>query len=186
MNTHYLDLLNELQISNKDATTLVETGTHRGAGAEAWGSIFEKVHTIELSDSLYKYCLNTYDLSNVNFIHGASTDVLEELVDNIKEPYVLFLDAHGSGGDTTYDEATGRFGSPVLEELEAVKSNPPTCIIIDDLRCFDDPSLNYPNRDQIINKIQDVGDYGEPIVCNLNLPGNPSHNQPQWYCFKLR
>ena len=158
MNTHYIEMIERLGLDHASTPVLVETGTHRGAGAEAWATIFNKVHTIELSHTLYSYCKNTYDFSNVNFIHGASTDVLGQLVQSIEDKYVLFLDAHGSGGDTTFDERVGRFGSPVLEEIECVKVNPPEYILVDDLSDFDSIE-SYPTVQEIIEKVSELGEY---------------------------
>ena len=165
MNTHYLDLLKELQIDNEETPIFIETGTHKGAGTEAWASVFDEVHTIELSDSLYEYCCKTYDFPNVTFIHGASTDVLEELVKTVDKPYILFLDAHGSGGDTAYHETVGRLGSPVLLEIECVKNNPPKYILVDDMADFGG-GTNYPSQDSILKKIYEIGDY-ELLSINL-------------------
>jgi hypothetical protein len=157
MNKQYLQMAEDLGLSSM-VTTLIETGTHRGWGAQAWSTIFDQVHTIELSESLYDYCVQTYDISNVNFINAASTDVLEDLINDIKGSYILFLDAHGSGGDTTYDQSVGRFGSPVLEEIECSRSKIPECIIVDDLSDFGKVG-NYPTKEMIIDKVSEIGDY---------------------------
>ena len=158
MNTHYLEMMESLDLDSTNMSILVETGTHRGEGAHAWSTLFNEVHTIELSDSLYDHCIKTYDLPNVNFIKAASTDVLKELVEGITENYLLLLDAHGSGGDTTFDERVGRFGAPVLQEIECVRSNPPEWILVDDLSDFE--SINtYPTKQAVIEKALEIGEY---------------------------
>lgn len=162
MNTQYLKLIQDLGINPELIPTIIETGTHRGAGAEMWSKIFKKVYTIELSDDLYRYCCDSYNLPNVSFLHGASTKVLPDVIKQINTPYVLFLDAHGSGGDTTFDYSVGRWGSPVLQELDCVKENKPTWILIDDLSDFDNIQT-YPKRNEIINKVSQLGNYSSEI-----------------------
>ena len=175
---HYLEYLEDLGIDFGKVKVAIETGSHRGGGSLTFGLVFEKVYSIELSDMLYNYCKETHHEDSIDFMHGASTDLLTELVNKINSDYFLFLDAHGSGGDTTFDERVGRYGSPVLDELESVKNNPPALIAVDDLYCFDDPSLNYPSRDQIIEKVNELGNYSDPIVYDFK------GERPQWFCFK--
>lgn len=175
---HYLDYLKSLDINFKQIKTAIETGSHRGGGSLVFASVFEKVYSVELSKMLYDYCKSTYIESSINFIHGASTDLLPDIVSQIDGEYFVFLDAHGSGGDTTFDERIGRYGSPVLLELESLKKNPPAIIAIDDLYCFDDTSLNYPSREQIIQKVKEIGKYSDPIIYYY------MDKHPQWFCFK--
>jgi hypothetical protein len=177
---HYLALLETLEVDLSQVKVCIETGSHRGNGTATFASKFNKVYSIELSDDLYDYCVKTHTNSNIKFIKGASTDKLTDLVANINDPYFLFLDAHGSGGDTTFDERVGRFGSPVLDEISSVSKNIPKWIVIDDLYCFDDMTLpEYPRRNEIIEAIEKIGNYELPVVIMYN-------EKPQWFCFKLK
>jgi len=164
MNDTYVNLLNWLNLDQLPKT-LVETGSHRGEGAATWASFFEKVYSIELSNELFEHCIRTHKLNNLQFLKGASTDVLQSLVSDIEGSYILFLDAHGSGGDTTFDPRVGRFGAPVLEEIECVRENPPLYILIDDLSDFDTIE-SYPEREQITDQVNSIADYEEPKVFN--------------------
>lgn len=161
--TYHTNIVDFFKIDTKMCRTLVETGSHRGHGAVVWASLFENVFTIELSKDLYDYCKQTHVNSNITFIHGASTQVLENLVSKIDHEYVLFLDAHGSGGDTTFDPVVGRFGSPVLQEIECVKNNPPKHIIIDDYLDFVDLP-DYPKIHKIYEKLLTIGKYTSPYI----------------------
>lgn len=176
----WLEYLESLGVDFSKIKTAIETGSHRGGGSLILASVFEKVYSIELSDILYNYCKTTHLEEAIDFIHGASTDLLTELVGNIDGDYFLFLDAHGSGGDTTFDERVGRYGSPVLDELESVKNNPPALIAVDDLHCFDNPALHYPSREQVTQKVNELGNYSEPIVYDFK------GKNPQWFCFKRK
>ena len=154
----YIKLLKHFKVDPKKIPLCVETGTHRGWGTKVWSSFFRNVVTIELSEELFEFCLDTYDLPNVKFLQGSSYNILENIIDEITCPYFLFLDAHGSGGDTTFDDDIGRFGSPVIKELQAVKNNPPEFIGVDDLSDFENiPS--YPTPEEIKKEASKIGEY---------------------------
>lgn len=155
---HYIKLLKHLKVDPKKIPICVETGTHRGWGTKVWASFFNKVFTIELSEELFKFCLNTYDLANVKFLQGSSCEVLQNIINDTTDPYFLFLDAHGSGGDTTYDKSVGRYGSPVIQEIEAVEKNLPQFIVVDDLSDFLEIS-SYPNPEKIKEAVLKIGNY---------------------------
>lgn len=170
-----ISLMNLLEITSSKIKCLVETGTNRGEGTVTFASIFDYVYTVELSEQLFKDCINKHKQDNIEFLFGKSTDLLKDIVSKIDDEYLLFLDAHGSGGDTTFDENVGRYGSPVLEELEEVKLNPPEVIVVDDLYLFGNPTLDYPSQEQVINKVKELGKYK---VASVNWK-----NRPQWLCF---
>ncbi len=168
---HYIKLLKHLRVDPKKIPLCIETGTHRGWGTEAWASFFDKVFTIELSEGLFQFCLDTYDLSNVEFLCGSSPKILNELLPDINKPYFLFLDAHGSGGDTTHDESIGRFGSPAISEIQAAKNNPPKLIVIDDLSDFE-KMPEYPDPEIIKKEVAKIGDYHSFIYsCDVMVKG---------------
>lgn len=158
MNQHYIDLITDLQVDLSEIKLAIETGTHRGNGARAFATLFDLVFTIEISEDLFRENLKESFQRNIIFYLGKSPEVLKEILEEINMPYLLFLDAHGSGGDTDYDRELGRYGSPVLQELEAVKCYPPSIILIDDLEDFDKINT-YPRVDQIIEKVSELGDY---------------------------
>lgn len=156
--TNAIKFLKRIGVDPKEIRLCIETGTHRGWGTERWASFFDEVITIELSEELFKYCKETYDLKNVKFLQGSSNEVLEDIIDEITCPYFLFLDAHGSGGDTTFDHNIGRFGSPVIKEIQAVKEKPPEIIAVDDLVDFENiPS--YPTPEEIKKEVSKIGEY---------------------------
>lgn len=159
---HCITLFNYLGIDSEKIPLCVETGTHRGWGTEQWAKLFKKVITIELSAELFSYCTDTYDLPNVNFLQGSSHDVLSDIIGDINEKYFLFLDAHGSGGDTTYDESVGRFGAPVLKEIQAVSDNPPEILVLDDLSDFNNIS-SYPSPEEIHKEVSKIGEYSSSV-----------------------
>lgn len=160
--TTTIKFLNRIGVNPKEIRLCIETGTHRGWGTERWASFFDEVITIELSEELFNYCEETYNFKNVKFLQGSSYKILENIIDEITCPYFLFLDAHGSGGDTTFDDNIGRFGSPVIKEIQAVKENPPEIIAVDDLADFENiPS--YPKPEEIKKEVSKIGKYNSSI-----------------------
>jgi hypothetical protein len=80
------------------------------------------------------------------------------LNEEVKTNYLLFLDAHGSGGDTSFDPMVGRFGSPILDELDACLGTKPKVIIVDDWKDVQELE-SYPKTDKVVEAIKKLGDY---------------------------
>ena len=94
----------DLALSLKEAIkakTLVETGTYKG-GTALWASKnFEKVYTIEFDEQRYLKTLGDFktkelDIRNVEFCLGNSKYILPSILEDLKEPVVFWLDAHGT------------------------------------------------------------------------------------------
>lgn len=117
--------------------TFVETGSYRGFTIDFMKSRFESIHSIELTEKWYNYCKKRYiDDKNVNLHHGDSRQILQEILNNIENPAIIFLDAHYSGGST--GKADEFCDTPLLGELECIKSRSENdIIIIDDISFFD-------------------------------------------------
>jgi hypothetical protein len=112
---------------------VVETGTFRGDGTAALGSIFPHVVSIELSLELHEAATRRFAGDRrVDLFQGDSGELLSQLVD-ASVPTLYFLDAHRSGGET----AGAEIDCPILDELRGLEGAGPTdCIIIDDARVF--------------------------------------------------
>jgi hypothetical protein len=115
----------------------VETGTNR-AETTVWASEhFTKVVTIEGQADLVANARAAHGRrKNITFVHGDSRTALAPILDELKEPAALWLDAHWCG--------QGTFGPtsecPVMEELAAVnRSDPRHVVLIDDARFFTGP-----------------------------------------------
>ena len=145
----------------------IETGTYLGDGIKNVLNNYEFIHSIELSDKWYEYNVEQFkNCSNVKMYLGDSKKLLPELLNNINEPMTIFLDAHYSGGTTSFgDEEV-----PLLFELEILKNRTYNdIIIIDDCRllgksgqcgrCPDDPvypTMNYDWTNITENKIKSL------------------------------
>lgn len=130
----------------------IETGTYLG-GTTVWASnVFPVVHTIEISEEIYKQTSRKYkNVSNISFHLGDSKDVLPNIIPKIQGTTLFWLDGHWCGRNTG-----GKFNEcPIFDELkQAVKTENPA-ILIDDLRYFLGPNPydhgeNYPTLHDII------------------------------------
>jgi len=147
----------------------IETGTYKGISMANVSKKFRLVHTIELSENLYKKAVDKFkDRKNIVFHCGDSAETLKKILPSIDEPVVFWLDAHYSAGETV----RGHEEIPLLRELEAIVSSGRKhvdIIIIDDLPYIgkkgtiinkEDP--NYPKityydwRDITVEKIVDI------------------------------
>jgi hypothetical protein len=132
--------------NNYELKIMVETGTYQGDMVYAMQPYFEKIYSIELGNDLYKKAqkrLSKY--KNVQLIEGHSGKLLPEIIKNINQPCLFWLDAHYSGGKTSkYDS-----DPPILQELTSIFEHPyinKHVILIDDARCFTGAN-GYPSID---------------------------------------
>jgi len=125
---------------------LIETGTCFGDMVEAQKNNFKKIYSIELDKILYEKAKNRFkDLLNISIINGDSGKILSNIISELKEPSLFWLDAHYSGGFT----AKGDKNCPIFEELDAIFESELNghAILIDDARLFvgknDYPKIDY-------------------------------------------
>ena len=130
----------------------IETGTYLGQTTVWAAGIFKQVHTIEISEEIYKVTSNKYkDIANITFHLGDSKTILPTFIQSIRGSALFWLDGHWCGRNTG-----GKFNEcPIFKELEeAIKIEKPV-ILIDDLRYFLGPNPydhgeNYPTLHEII------------------------------------
>lgn len=126
--------------------TLVETGTFMGDMVFAQRHRFSKIYSIELSPKLSLLAKNRFkSYPHITIITGNSGVELHNLVPQLKEPALFFLDGHYSGGVT----ALGDVVCPVFSELEAILSSTlPHIVLIDDARLFIGAD-SYPTLEEL-------------------------------------
>lgn len=150
---------------------MVETGTFLGRGARTASKYVREVHTIEISNEIYKDIserLQSEGYHNITVYHGNSVDILPKLIPQIKELCLFFLDAHWSGDQTVdwdgslwkgYGRDTGHAGVntltpsskeqvPLLEEFLIITEQfPHKCVLyIDDMDKFDAQGKGLKNK----------------------------------------
>ena len=132
--------------------TLVETGTYLGDMIEAQKNWFEKIISIELDVALFEKAVKRFkNDENVNIILGDSGKVLPEIMNDINEPAIFWLDGHYSLGIT----AQGDKECPVFEELEAIFNSVEFdhILLIDDARCFVGKG-DYPSIEELTEYVK--------------------------------
>ena len=126
---------NIISDNNIQFNTFIETGTYKGETITKMSPLFKTLHTIEISKKLYnKATLKLKSYDNINLHLGDSINVLNELIPNIDDNIILFLDGHWSMGITEKGEKE----VPLIEELNIIKDKliGNAIIIIDDARLF--------------------------------------------------
>ncbi len=126
---------------------LVETGTYKGEMVDALYDYFKEIYSIELSEMYSKRARAYFQWrKNVKIIQGDSGDIIGELIREIKQPALFWLDGHYSAGDT----AKGEKSTPVLKELKHILSAKDLrhVILVDDARAFG-KAEDYPSLEEL-------------------------------------
>ena len=114
---------------------LVETGTYKGDMILAQKDHFKKIYSIELSQVLFEKAKQRFrKYSYVTLLQGNSGEVITNVLNELTEPAIFWLDGHYSGGITAKIEKY----SPIVEELQTLIANNRLqhIILIDDARGF--------------------------------------------------
>jgi hypothetical protein len=114
---------------------LVESGTYFGDMVAAMKRDFARIYSIELGRQLHEEAVARFrEQPNVTLIHGDSGQAIKEVLAQLDEPALFWLDGHFSSGVT----ARGNQDTPVREELDAIFAARELrhVILIDDARHF--------------------------------------------------
>ena len=115
--------------------TLIETGTYLGDMVHATKDTFSKIVTIELNKYLFERAKKKFArFDHISVIEGSSAEVLPQILIDITQPCLFWLDAHYSGGITAKD----KLETPIIQELSYIlhHSVAEHVILIDDAREF--------------------------------------------------
>jgi len=135
---------------------LVETGTYLGTMVEAQKKRFQKIYSIELDVDLFNKAAKRFKKDkNVVILKGDSGKVLPNILLEINEPAIFWLDGHYSGGIT----AKGEKECPIYEELDAIFQSKKFnhILLIDDAGDFSGKG-DYPTIDQLTHYIKSHND----------------------------
>lgn len=136
--------------------TIVETGTFRADMLYALREDFKFLISVELSKDLYEYARDRCArFSNIQIRNGDSATELREICARLSGRTIFWLDGHYSGGDTALGDVT----SPIIEELNAIKSRKEIepIIVIDDAWLFVE-GTGYPLLSEIFSHFQSWDD----------------------------
>ena len=127
---------------------LVETGTFRGDTVRALRSGFRTIYSIELDNGLYQMAVQRCrNQRNARLLRGDSAVLMPQVLQELSEPTLFWLDAHWSGAGT----ATSDVETPILAELNAILDGAPagSVVLIDDHREFVRGATDYPSAESI-------------------------------------
>jgi hypothetical protein len=135
--------------------TLVETGTFLGDTVEALRGDFGKIYSIELNEVLAEKAKKRFsDNPDIQILQGDSGEVVKQLLTEIHEPCLFWLDGHYSSefvlGNELIKTSKGAKDTPVMMELGAILSHQLKnhVILIDDARLFTGKS-DYPTLQEL-------------------------------------
>lgn len=149
--------LKELALALRDQynlTTFIETGTYKAA-TTAWATEnFKQVVSIELDEGWHSRAKRKIfaKQKNVKLLLGDSAVVLPKVLKRLKQPALIWLDAHWCKGQVADIPEC-----PLLKELEAIReSGVEHFILIDDARLFKKPpNSDWPSLDEVIRSLPD-------------------------------
>lgn len=91
----------------------IETGTYLGETLSVAAEIFGNCYSVELSQELYQRAKGKFSgRRHVELLNGSSAALLPTILDTVREPAIIWLDAHFSGGLTA-----GEGSDPLQQEL---------------------------------------------------------------------
>ncbi len=151
-----------------DLDVFVETGTDLGNTTDEAQAVFDEVHAIELSRSLYEKAEDRFKgRTKVHVYHGDAVSQLPNVLTRARgRKALLWLDAHYSEGVT----GAGAKNTSIIEEITLIKDltvKNEMFFLIDDIRfCQDymgatpeDPSLSgYPTVARVCDAILGIDD----------------------------
>jgi hypothetical protein len=161
-------------------TVFVETGTFRGDTIAEVADCFDEVHTVELSDELFREACGRFaDRPHVQVHQGESAPFLAKIRQQIAGRCALYwLDAHWCVAQATAGQTSQ---CPLLDELAALKPVGDTAVIlIDDARLYlcppPDPHevSQWPSWQQILDSLQQLSSRHEMMVVNDVIAFYPS------------
>ena len=151
----------------------VETGTYKGDTSIMASAHFDKVFTMEIMETLYsesKERAKKEGIQNISFYLGDSLNSLTEIMPNIKDGAVFFIDAHQSGPDTGNNQ---KQRVPLYEELDIILSYElgPCVFIFDDVRFWKDQGeqvwdWEHISTDLVLKRFQDKKEIIDSYVKN--------------------
>jgi hypothetical protein len=149
----------ELIARRGDRKIFIETGTADGDGVEcALNAGFDEIYSIELNPNLFEKCKERFkDKKNIHLICGSSEEELPQILESINDPFVLWLDAHWSGGDYI-----GELMNVYLpKEINAIKKYSEkfndSVIMIDDMNHYMGDKNFCAEIEKLINDIKKTG-----------------------------
>lgn len=160
----------------------IETGTYRGDGiALAMAAGFERIISIDIDEQNTEFCKSRFDFrkndgiigrSRITLVTGSSPRVLPEILSEIREPCLFWLDAHAQ-----YLEGEADFEDdyPLLDELEIIYhwGRKGSTIMVDDMLHLTHPEVTGWTKERVeLAVLHAVG----PVRAQIEYFANPVRN----------
>lgn len=158
----------DLLLYKNNCKIFIETGSADGDGIEcAIKAGFEKIFSIELNPDLHNKCKEKFkDYNNVNLYCGSSDILLKQIIENVDQPFLLWLDAHYSGGpyigDLMHNYLPKELNS-ITNLVNKFKNSP---ILIDDMNFYIDDKSFCNNIENLLKQIKPDGNIKYEQSCN--------------------
>ena len=142
--------------------TFVETGTYKGETVSELEPYFDKIISVEMSESLWEAAHKRFaQYSHVQILKGESQERLDELRNELEDQGVLYwLDAHWC---VDQEVTSGVSECPLLDELGSIgKLNDKSVVLIDDARLFLAPPLaphdisHWPTFNELLGSLREL------------------------------
>lgn len=154
----------------------IETGSYKGdAIVLARQAGFKEIKSMDVSISNVEYCCERFkDKRNITVARGDSAKFLEVFLMAIKEPVMIWLDAHSQLFE---DEPPGENPFPLFKELEQVAKHPikTHTILIDDILMLTHPDVTGWTKKDIEAKLLEINPkyklvyLSNPVINNILL-----------------
>lgn len=143
----------------KDISFFIETGSADGDGIQsALNAGFEKIYSIELSSSLYDKVVSRFsDQKNVNLINGSSETELPKVLSTVNEPFLLWLDAHASGGQYIGELMHNYLPKEISAILNYSSLFENSVIMIDDMNYYYEDKEFISKIEKLVNELKPNG-----------------------------
>ena len=146
----------------------IETGTFLGDTTAFLADRCHSVTTIELDPRLAARARERFhDRPTVTVLEGDSGELLDDVLAEVHEPALFWLDGHFSGVHEGVQTARGKTDTPLRSELEAIvawRHAPASVILVDDARMLG--AADYPTLDEIRGMVRSLGDPSVAVVCD--------------------
>lgn len=146
----------ELISRRGDRKIFIETGTADGDGIEcALKAGFSEIYSIELNPDLFEKAKNKFSkYDNVHLICGSSDNELPKVLDSIDNSFVLWLDAHWSGGQYIGELMNVYLPKELNSILKYSNKFENSVIIIDDMNHYIEDTSFCLKIEELVNSIK--------------------------------
>jgi hypothetical protein len=131
--------------------TMLESGTFMGDTVEYFMPHAARVISVEVEPTLFAAAQRKFEgVANVELILGDALHLVPQIVDELDDPPLIWLDGHFSEGVTGSGEEIEPAAS-ILARLGAVRTPAGTTIVVDDLRLFG-AHPDFPGLDELVQR----------------------------------